>query len=259
MQDEEKYIVNPDEPEAMPRPFLSEDFIAETLKVGGLSKSGKPRFKWTWGCDEEIYVDNEGSKTFSSGWYLKYMLDSAPPRVVGYTWLADDGTEKFVNDLKNVPPEVLNVLPKFHIEQVGTPRWVLEEYREAGDCNGVYDRSGYYFHRWIVQDDQPDDPVTYLKPYRDPDQRDIEMIAQYVQLVNELTDEDIKRGVAEDRKREAAAKEEAKKEKHEELTDTIVQLFTDMPIEVKRMMPKPSDEVIAAARKRLDEAETKTI
>jgi hypothetical protein len=75
MSEDLKYEFNLSDPDSwtkMPRPYMSPEFIAETNRIGGLNKRGKPRFRWVWGMAEEVYV--EGDTFIESGWYLKYML-----------------------------------------------------------------------------------------------------------------------------------------------------------------------------------------
>jgi hypothetical protein len=257
MKDEEKYEFNLDDPDSwskMPRPHLSEDFIKETLKIGGLNSHGDPRFKWTWGMSEEVYV--EGDQFIQSGWYLKYMLCTTGNRLVGFRWQSDNGKQNFVEDLRKVPPGIMNALPVYRVEQIGTPRWVLEEWREAGDVNGTYDRAGYYFNRWIVADDKEANPETHLKPYREPNQKDLEILAHYVQLTATLTDSDIRQGVKDQRDSEAKAAKDRAAESREEMTETIVEIMHD----AKHIdIAPPSKEVLKAAWAKLESRnETRT-
>ena len=250
MKDHEKYEFNLSDPQSwtkMPRPLLSKSFIAETLKIGGLNKYGNPRFKWSWGMSEEVYV--EGDKFIQSGWYLKYEMCTTGNKLVGFRWQGDNGKLKFVDDMRKIPHECLTAIPVYHREQVGTPRWVLEEWRDKGDCNGVYDLDGYYFHRWIVADDMPAHPETLLKPYREPNQKDLEILAHYVQLTATLTDDDIRKGVEANKEIEAKAKAAKKELDKVEIDESIVQIMTDLPT---LNMPKPSKAAVAKAASRLN-------
>ena len=196
MSEELKYEFNLDDPDSwsnMPKPYMAPEFIAETNKIGGYI-GDKPRFRWVWGMEEEVYVDMSGT-AIASGWYLKYHLCDKPPKVVGFTFMGDDGKERFVADQASVPVG-RRAIPRIKPEQIGYPRWVLEEWRQAGDQNGTFDRDGYYFHRWIVQDDQPENPETMLKPYREPNYNDLEILRGYVKATATLTDADIRQGVA---------------------------------------------------------------
>lgn len=250
MKDENKYEFNLSDPASwtkMPRPFLSETFIEETQRIGGTNNHGDPRFKWSWGMSEEVYI--EGDQFIQSGWYLKYELCTTGNKLAGFRWQSDNGKQNFVDDMRKIPPGVVAALPVYKREQVGTPRWVLEEWREKGDCNGVYDRAGYYFHRWIVEDDKPENPETYLKPYREPNYRDLEMIAHYVQLTAKLTDEDIRQGVKNDRAAEAAASAKLKAETQDEFAESLVEIITDMP-----RTPQPSKGVVTKAMHQLEKS-----
>jgi hypothetical protein len=230
MSEELKYEFNLSDPSSwskMPRPYLSEEFIKDTNRIGGLNRHGKPRFKWVWGMSEEVYVKADPEDKFESGWYVKYSLCENKV-LTGWRWTSDNGKVSFTKDARTIPLSVTTAQPVYKIEQIGTPRWVLEEWRNEGDCNGMFDRPGYYFHRWIVQDDKPENPETMLKPYREPDYSDLEKMTAYVQLTAKLTDADIKAGVQADREREAAAAEQSRAEIKEEMTEGFIEIFKDL-------------------------------
>lgn len=253
MKDEEKYefdLANPDQWTKMPRPHMDETFVTETNRIGGMNKHGEPRFKWVWGMSEEVYVDMlEDAKLYPSGWYLKYQLCMTPPRLLGYVYRDITGKEVMVDSEGDVPDGLL-CGPKYsRPEQVGTPRWYLEEWRDEGDLNGVFDRSGYYFHRMIVRDDLPENEITYLKPYREPNTKDLEILVGYVQLTASLTEDDIKKGVEKDREREAEISAKLKAETREEMAETITEIITDIP---RENLPEPSRVDVARAWKQLE-------
>jgi hypothetical protein len=231
----------------MPRPYLSEELVKETNRVGGLNKHGDPRFRWVWGMSEEVYV--EGDQFIQSGWYLKYMLCTTGNKLVGFRWQSENGKQNFVDHISQVPANVMHALPVYKVEQIGTPRWILEEWREEGDCNGLYDLAGYYFHRQICADDKLPNPETKLKPYREPDYRDIEILAGYVQLTASLTDDEIKAGVQKDRDAEAKQLADNQAERKEDLTETILSIGRD----AKQIdIAPPPKEVLQAAWKKLE-------
>lgn len=223
----DKYEFNMNDPASwvkMPKPHLEEWFVNELNRIGGLNKRGRPRFRIIWGMDEEVYI--EGDLFIQSGHYPKYWLGSNK-ELTGYRW-TENGVKCFAKDQKDIPKHVLTALPLYRLDMIGTPRWIIEEWREAGDAGGVYDQAGYYHHRKIVEDDQPDNPESFLKPYRDPDQRDLDLLAHYVQVTANLTENDIKVGVAADREREAELAAQQKAEVKEEITESIVKIASDM-------------------------------
>lgn len=209
----------------MPRPVVTPRFEAEMKIIGG-QKNGHDRFRIVWGCSEEIYV--EGFSSIESGWYLKYQLCTTGKRLVGYKW-GEGGKNHFAKTLSGVPKHILTALPVYRMEQVGTPRWILEEWRDEGEQNGFFDSPGYYFHRMIVADDQPDNPDTYLKPYREPGELDLEKLRHYVQLTASLTDEETKRGVEREREQEAKEAANLTRARRESYTEAFVEMAERAP------------------------------
>jgi uncharacterized protein (UPF0147 family) len=250
MSEERKYEFNLDDPDSwskMPKPLLTEQFVKETNKIGGYV-GDKPRFKWAWGMSEEVYIESDG--TYPSGYYLKYQLCSTET-LVGFSWVKD-GIQGKCFRLEDIPHDVLVPTPIKRIAQIGIPRWVLEEYRQAGDENGMYDRDGYYFSRWIVEDDQPENPDTLLKPYREPNYNDLEILRGYIKAKATLTDADIRQGVAAIKESEAAAKEQKREEVREEIAETFLEMMPQMP-----KMPAPPKAVIQKAWAQLEQGRTK--
>lgn len=250
MSEDLKYEFNLSDPDSwsnMPRPHLEESFVKELERIGGKNRHNQPRFKMSWGMSEEVWVET-GSTMIPDGWYLKYQLCTTEPTIIGYRWNDPEIGECRAKDMVDVPKGVM-AMPIISVNQIGTPRWVMEEWHEEGDCNGIYDRAGYYFHRWIVQDDKPENPETLLKPYRDPDQRDLDILAQYVQLTSTITDKEIQQGVAADREKEAAKLDKSRAELRDELTEDFVEMFTDLK-GVK--LPEPTKADVAQAVRRLN-------
>lgn len=239
MEEQEKYKFNSNDPESwskMPRPHLDEAIVRETLRIGGVNRHGEPRFRWVWGMEEEVFMPGEPG--IPEGWYIKYQL-GCNKTVTGYSWTDTHGTH-FAKEQKDVPIHAI-AIPVERIDQIGTPRWILEEWKNEGDNNGIYDRDGYYFHRKIVRDDLPEDD-SYLRPYRAPDDRDLEILAGYVQATAELTEKDITAGVAKERADEAEASAKLKQELQEDIVETLLETIPSL-----KNMPKPSDAVIQRA------------
>lgn len=246
MSDAKKYEFDLNDPDSwtkMGRPLLPEWIDKETERIGGYVGINR-RFKWAWGMSEQVYIESDGN--YPSGWYLKYQLGSNE-RLVGHKYKDKDGQEKIVKDLKDVPKDVLISTPYHVIDQIGTPRWVLEEYRQKGDMGGMYDRNGHYFHRWIVDETQPPNMETQLYPYREPNQSDLDILAGYVQLTAKLTDKDITQGVAKDREREASATAKSKANRIEGMADTLIETVASLP-----KLPAPPQAVIDRAWRQLE-------
>jgi hypothetical protein len=253
MTEELKYEFDLNDPDSwakMPRPTLPESFIKETLKVGGLNKHGQPRFKWVWGGSEEVYIESDG--TFPAGWYIKYEIGHNE-KIVGYQWRSSITGEMVTVPTHGDVPDGAIAIPVIKREQIGKPRWILERWQDEGDMNGIYDRSGYYHHETIVQEDKPEGP-SMLKPYREPAQYDLDRLAHWVQLTHNLTDKDIEEGVKQDREKEAADVDKARAESKEEITEAIVEILHELP-----PRPQPPKAVVQKALAGLERATNQTL
>lgn len=223
MSNSEKYEFNLNDPSSwskMPRPPLAPSFteglarINRAARDAGLVKGKDDLFRIVWGCDEEVYID--GFQTIPSGWYLKYQLCS-------------------VEKVKTV-----NSFPVVELQQIGEPRWIIEQYRHAGDYNGVFDQNGYYFLRRVQMDDEPENAETKMKPFREPDERDLVILAGIVQHLQTVTDAERRAGVERQKEKESAAKDKQKAEFREEMTESIIEGIKDAPKNIP-FAPDPKD------------------
>src|ERR1041384_2357496 len=112
-------------------PYLESSIPADLLRIGGVNHRGKPRLRAVWGGEVQFFY--EGDQDTPEGWYLKYHL----------CWVSYRG----------------------HKEEIGKPRWIIEEWHEAGDCQGLYPSEGYY-HLLTVQR-YPIDRFTGMGAYRE--------------------------------------------------------------------------------------------
>lgn len=230
----------------MPRPTLPQGIEDQLLRVGGLNRHGEPRFRFVWGMSEEVFMQPDAGDNFEPGWYLKYELCHTK-KLLGYFW-KDGNRERWASRLEDIPKDVLTALPKFKTEQIGRPHWILEEWHDEGDCMGAYDHPGYYWCRWIERDDLPENEETFLRPYREPNQSDIDFVARYVYETAQLTDNLIKQGVKDQKEQEAQAAQQARDEMREELIEELIATARDAKhIDIAR----PTKKQIETAWQRL--------
>jgi len=231
----EKYEFNLSDPSTwtrFPKPELSPNFVDGLKRINraardaGLVKGSRDLFRVIWGCEEEVFI--EGDTFVESGHYLKYQLCSTQ-KLKGFKYQDAKDVWHFVDRPDQIPAMNYAALPVYTMEQVGEPRWIIEQWRSAGDFNGVFETSGYYFLRRIQQDDEPENPDTLMKPYRDPDKRDLVILAGVLYQMQHVSEQERKTAIERDKSFASAAKAKAKTERVEELGEAIIQGIKDAP------------------------------
>jgi len=100
-------------------PDISEDFIVELTRIGGLNRFGQPNLRVVKG--NEIKHDRAENMQL-----LKYHAGWTPMEVSGYVYEAN-GQRHFTTKLEEVPPDVL-VFPSMQQEELGLLRYVIEKW-----------------------------------------------------------------------------------------------------------------------------------
>lgn len=134
-----------------PSPFIPDSFIRELNSIGGLTETGKPRYRVVWGPDQTVIA--YGQKR------LKYLLRS---RRVPTGWEVIQNGERIV-----LPLEAAND-PKYPIGNLvfewldwGKPFFYLEEW-----CPPEIACEEWELHRWTVDETKLlDDPDRMIPVY----------------------------------------------------------------------------------------------
>ncbi len=186
------------------RPYLNPSIPAELLRIGGTNAYGWPRLKVTWGGDEEFWY--QGDHVNPPGWYLKYHLCFTPPVLAAYEYSDPITGEKRQVSTDVALPHGPLVVPLYHQEEIGKPRWVIEIWRDVGDFE-IFKEEGYY-HLLTVQR-EPIKESTGMGPYREIDTDILETLKGMLHFAENTTEAE----------REALRARDAEKEKERKQKD----------------------------------------
>jgi hypothetical protein len=186
------------------RPYLNPSIPTELLKIGGITLDGKPRLRVIWGGEEQIFVP--GEEGIEEGWYFKYHLCFVD-RFDGMEYRDEfTGETRRTSNPDLLPPNTM-VTACFKREEIGLPRWVIEMWRDKGDCNGAITQSGYY-HLLTVQS-APIDPIKGRGPYREVDTDILEVIRGMYHFMNNTTEAQREEMRASDEQKQADQKKKS--------------------------------------------------
>lgn len=195
--------------------FDADAFNLELERAGGYIGS-VPRFRLRW-CGK---VDDYCIEEF--------------PILTGYTY-REDGLEKFVSctELTFEFPKGSVPAPRFELTKVYIPRWVIEEYQEP-----FY--SGVRYIEWLELVEEKAGHVTWLSRYREPLQKDLDIIKGALQLGANLTQADIQAGILKESEQRSKIDTNARIELKEETKYQATKMLYDGVPEPK-MISLPSE------------------
>lgn len=188
-------------------PWLNPRIPTELYKIGGTTQDGQPRLRAIWGGKEQMFY--EGDEVNPPGYYLKYHLCFTPPSLEAYEYTDETGQRTRVSS-HVVLPDTVFVTPLYRLEEIGKPRWIIEIWREKGDCNGQFDKEGYY-HLLTVQK-EPVDMQTGMGPYREIDTDILEVVKGMFNFMENTTEGQREAMRAEDEEKAKVQREKARAE-----------------------------------------------
>ena len=204
-------------------PHLNPSIPTELLKIGGMNRKGQPRLRVIWGGKEQIHY--QGDDVNPPGYYLKYHLCFTPPVLAAYEYRDQlTGEKQRVSTHVALPDDVV-VQPLYRQEEIGKPRWIIEIWRDAGDCNGFFKDEGYY-HLLTVQK-EPIDSFTGMGPYREIDRDVLEVLKGMIHFMENTTEAQREAMRSADDERAKDLKQKRDHEIWEDFEDNVEKLVKD--------------------------------
>lgn len=199
------------------RPYLNPSVPVELLKIAGSNRHGQPRLRVVWGGDEQMHY--EGDDVLPAGWYLKYHLCFTAAELAAYEYTIEiTGEKRRVSSHISLPDTGL-VQPLYRQEEIGKPRWMIEFWRDIGDCNGFYKEEGY-FHLLTVQK-EPINQATGMGPYREVDSDILSTLKGMIHFMENTTEAEREARRAEDDQKAKEQRQKAKDALWEDYEDSI--------------------------------------
>ncbi len=165
-------------------PVLNPRVPTALFTIGGLNRYNQPRLRAVWGGAEQFYYG--GDEVNPAGWYLKYHLCFTPPQLRAFQY-----NDPITGEVRQVSamislPETVVAQPLYHQEEIGKPRWIIEIWRDVGDCAGHFKQEGYY-HLLTVQK-EPINEQTGMGDYREIDSDILETIKGMYHFMENTTE-----------------------------------------------------------------------